>query len=244
MPTDGFDMRRPQSRNGTPHTFSNERRGQQILKAAEAQFAATGLGATTTASIAKAAGVTEAVLYVHFGTKEKLFQEVVERNTEDRVAALRERFSSIPDVPPFECIERMAESTVLACVDDIGNASVLTWGLLEMPEFSADVYRREIGASEALWNTEIEARLAASPLRTRVAVHLVPYAVHACMAFGLWLTTLRHKPATAQAHARQYADAVVHVARAVLTCPELSEATTTRLRLAECDLVGDSSASK
>jgi AcrR family transcriptional regulator len=242
MPTNGFDMQRPQSSNGAPHTFSNERRRQQILKVAKEQFAAAGLGATTTASIAKAARVTEAMLYVHFGTKEKLFQEVLERNTGDRLAALRERFSSIPDVPPFEFIERMAESTVLACVDDIGNASVMTWGLLEMPEFSADVYRGEIGATEALWNTEIETRLADSPLRTRVAVHLVPYAVHACMAFGLWLATLRHQPATAQAHARQYADAVVHVARAVLTPSELSE--TTRLRLAECDFVGDSSASK
>jgi len=35
------------------------------------------------------------------------------------------------------------------------------------------------------------------------------------------LATLRHKPATARAHARQYAEAVVHVARGVLDfCPE------------------------
>ena len=49
--------------------------------------------------------------------------------------------------------------------------------------------------------------------------NLVPYAVHACMAFGFWLATLRHKTATAQAHARQYAGAVVKVARAVLNIP-------------------------
>jgi AcrR family transcriptional regulator len=244
MPTNGSEMRCPQSCNGAPHGFSNERRRLQILKIAEKQFVSTGLGTTTAASIAKAAGVAEETLYVHFGTKEKLFEEVVERNAQDRLAALRERFSSIPDVSPLECIESMAESTVLACVDDTGNASVMTWGLQEMPEFAADVYRAEIGASEALWYTEIATRLADSRLRTRVAVHLVPYAVHACMAFGLWLATLRHKPATAQAHAHQYADAVVQVARAVLSPRELLDAATTRLIGAECDFLGCSSTAK
>jgi hypothetical protein len=45
------------------------------------------------------------------------------------------------------------------------------------------------------------------------------------MSFGLWLTTLRHKPATAQAHARQYAGGIVDAARAVLNfSPESLEA--------------------
>jgi hypothetical protein len=44
---------------------------------------------------------------------------------------------------------------------------------------------------------------------------------HACMAFGFWLAALRHRPATAQAHARQYAEGVVDAARMVLSfCPE------------------------
>ena len=116
----------------------------------------------------------------------------------------------------------MAESTVLACVDENDNASIMVWALMEMPEFANDLYRAEIGATEALWDTEIGTHLADSPLRRRLAVHLVPYAVHTYMAFGLWLATLRHKPATAQAHARQYSEAVVHVARWVLdsSCPE------------------------
>jgi len=113
----------------------------------------------------------------------------------------------------------MAEATVLACVEDVGNASVIAWGLMEMSEFAADVYRAEIGATEALWNAETGKRFGDSRVRSRLAVHLVPYAVHACMAFGFWLTTLRHKPATAQAHARQYAGGIVDAARAVLIFP-------------------------
>ena len=59
-----------------------ERRREQILKSAELLFAATGLRSTTTAALAKAAGVSEAILYRHFGAKQKLFEKVVERNTQ------------------------------------------------------------------------------------------------------------------------------------------------------------------
>ena len=115
----------------------------------------------------------------------------------------------------------MAEATILACAEGEGNASVMAWALLEMPEFASDVYRSEIGATELMWDGEIRKRFAESPLRPRLAIHLVPYVVHACMAFGLWLATLRHKAATARAHARQYAEGVVDAARMVLSfCPE------------------------
>jgi AcrR family transcriptional regulator len=213
---------RAQISNRAPRRLSHEQRRQQILKAAEEQFAATGLGSTTTVALAKAAGISEPMLYIHFGTKQKLFQAVIKRNSQHRLAALREGFFSIPDLPPLECIESMAESTVLACVEDVGNASVMAWGLMELPEFAAEVYRAEIGAVEALWDSEIGTRFADSPVRTRLAVHLMPYAVHACMAFGFWLTTLRHKPATALPHARLYAGGIVDAARAVLNFPPLS----------------------
>jgi AcrR family transcriptional regulator len=211
---------------GEPHAWrrgslSRERRRERILKSAELLFAATGLKSTTTAALAKAAGISEAILYRHFGAKQKLFEKVVERNTEQRLARLEGRLASIPELSPLECIDRMAEATILACADGEGNASVMAWALLELPEFAADVYRSEIGATELMWDREICRRYAESPVRPRLAIHLVPYVVHACMAFGLWLATLRHKAATAQAHARQYAEGVVDAARMVLSfCPE------------------------
>ena len=186
------------------------------MRAAEQQFGATGLRSTTAGGIAKAARTSEAAIYTSFGTKQRLFEEVVRRNTQNRVAVLRERFQSIPALPPLECVEKMAEATVLACVDETANAAVMAWALMEMPEFGAELYREEIGATEALWGSETGTRLADSPLRRPLAVHVVPYAVHTCMAFGFWLATLHHKPATAEAHARQYAGAVVQVARVVM----------------------------
>ncbi len=148
--------------------------------------------------------------------KRKPLEEAVRRNSDVRLAVLRERLLSMPDMPVLEFLESMAESTILACVGDIGNASLMASGLIKIPEFAADVYRAEIGATEALWEAEIGSRLPASPHRTRVAVHLVPYAVRACMAFGFWLAALHHEPATAQAHARQYAGGIVDAARGLL----------------------------
>lgn len=212
----GPNSLRAKASNGLSRRLPSEQRRQQILEVAAAQFAASGLRATTTDSLAKAAGVSEPVLYTHFSTKEELFREVLQRNSQDRLAALRQRFCSISNIPPLDCVERMAESTILACVDDTGNASIMAWGLMEIPGFAADIYRSEIGSTELLWVTEIETRFPASPLRTQLAVHVVPYAVHACMAFGFWLAALHHKPATAQANAQQYVGGVVDIARRVL----------------------------
>lgn len=208
----------PQCGTGRPASprLSREQRRWRILKAAEERFAATGLRATTTDALAKAARVSEATLAMHFGTKQKLFEEVVRQNTQDRVAAVGERLFSTPDLPAMECIASMAQSTVLACVEAEGNASVMAWALMEVPEFAADVYRMEIGAIEAHWDSEIGSRVADSQLRAGLAVRVLPYAVHACMSFGLWLAILRHQPLTAKAHARQYSEGIVNMARSVL----------------------------
>jgi len=54
-----------------------EKRQEEILKAAMRLFNANGYAATTTASIAKEAGVTEKTMYRHFKSKEALFAECI-----------------------------------------------------------------------------------------------------------------------------------------------------------------------
>ncbi|MDE6535147.1 MAG: TetR/AcrR family transcriptional regulator [Muribaculaceae bacterium] len=50
---------------------------QRILMAAEAEFLAKGVDGARTTSIARAAGVTHAMLHYYFRTKEKLFQQII-----------------------------------------------------------------------------------------------------------------------------------------------------------------------
>jgi AcrR family transcriptional regulator len=198
--------------NGLP----SRHRRVQILKLAEAQFASTGLHGTTTLALARSAGISEAIFYAHFGTKEVLFKEVLEGNIATRLTAMRERLESIPPGTPTECFQSMAEYTVVACTFGVGNAILMAWALLEAPEYAAELYRNEIGAVTAMWESEMAERFPESPARTRLAVHLVPYAVNACLAFGFWLATLRHTPTTAMAHARQYAAGIGQAASAIL----------------------------
>jgi len=161
-----------------------ERRREQILKSAELLFAAIGMRSTTTSALAKAAGISEAILYRHFGAKQKLFERVVERNTQQRLAGLEGRLSSIPNLPPLECIDRMAEASILACTEREGNASVMAWALLEMPEFAAEVYRGEIGATEMMWDGEIRRRFADSPAAPARRSYCRRFENHLCAVYA------------------------------------------------------------
>ncbi len=85
MTTKSFDRLRTQRTKSASRRLSCEERRRQILKVAEKQFAATGLGSTTTVTLAEAAGVSEPILYIHFETKQKPFEEAVEFNTQVRL---------------------------------------------------------------------------------------------------------------------------------------------------------------
>jgi TetR/AcrR family transcriptional regulator len=58
----------------------------QILDAAETLFAAQGFARTTIKQIGEAAGVNSALLYYYFGDKERLYQEVLQRQVGTLVA--------------------------------------------------------------------------------------------------------------------------------------------------------------
>ena len=66
---------------------SGERRREQILLAAMEVFAEHGLTATSLRAIAERAGTSHLTLIHHFGSKEVLYQRVLERRVElDRAA--------------------------------------------------------------------------------------------------------------------------------------------------------------
>src|SRR6202163_1406614 len=82
-----------------------------VLRTASAQFAMTGLHGTTTLALAQAAGIPEAILYVHFGNKTQLFREAVEINAETRLRSLDSHFSSMAGENQIYWIQNMAVAT-------------------------------------------------------------------------------------------------------------------------------------
>jgi AcrR family transcriptional regulator len=191
-------------------------RRAQLLRTASAQFAITGLHGTTTLALAQAAGISEAILYAHFGDKTQLFREAVETNIEARLRSLDSHLSSIATENEIEWIESIAEATMMNCLAGAANAILMSWALLEAPEFATDLYRNEIGSVRSLWDREAARRFPASRPREIVSLHVVPYAVNTCLAHGLWLATLRHTPESAEPLARQFAASIAKSASAVL----------------------------
>ncbi|HWU38291.1 MAG TPA: helix-turn-helix domain-containing protein, partial [Candidatus Acidoferrum sp.] len=57
---------------------AGEERRQQIIEAAATLFSRKGFRGTTTREIAKAVGVSEAMLFKHFATKEELYADIIE----------------------------------------------------------------------------------------------------------------------------------------------------------------------
>lgn len=197
--------------------MSGAKRRERLLEIAAAEFPSRGLQGTTTAALAERAGVSEPVLYTHFETKDRLFRATVERNIEKRLLTLGRQLALIPVESIVECVERMAEATVSACVSDGANALLTSWALLETPEYAADLHRREIGCVRLMWERLLAQRYPDSTARSLIEMHLLPYAIQACLAYGFWLAALRHNPASAAAVMREFAAGVAEAALTLIT---------------------------
>jgi AcrR family transcriptional regulator len=68
----------------------NGEKAQRIVKAMRESVAKRGAAASTFEHVAREAGVSRGLLHYYFGTKERLLVEVVRRDTEIRVARLKE----------------------------------------------------------------------------------------------------------------------------------------------------------
>ena len=67
----------------TTRRYDSEAARQDILDAAERLFAARGFEGTSTAAIAKEAGVSQSQIHYHFDTKQNLLEKVFERRFAD-----------------------------------------------------------------------------------------------------------------------------------------------------------------
>lgn len=77
---------------------------QQILEAAEREFLKKGYDGARTTSIAKAAGVTHAMLHYYFRTKELLFERIIDKKMEEIIPLMTHLFgnSTLPLVYRIE----------------------------------------------------------------------------------------------------------------------------------------------
>ena len=109
-----------------------QRRGQ-LLDVAAALFAERGYARTTTAELARAAGVTEPIIYRHFASKRDLFVALIERTGEQTLELWSRTLADAQD--PRERLTRLLGANVMV-TDETGRAAyrVITQSITEVDD--------------------------------------------------------------------------------------------------------------
>jgi AcrR family transcriptional regulator len=166
---------------------SRERR-RAIVAAVKGTFADKGFDGTTTRELARAAGVSEALLYKHFPSKESLYGAMLNACAEGPVAAEWGRVLTLPpSTATLVALVHLLTAHFVEC-DDLQKTTMhrlVLRSLLEDAEF-ARLGARQLGAS---WVRKveacIEAAVRAGDLKaTHVRPDLRAWFVHH-LAFGL-----------------------------------------------------------
>jgi AcrR family transcriptional regulator len=131
----------------TPQTrFSSADRHQQILDVATGLFAEQGFQGTTTRQIAECSGVTEALIFRHFPSKEDLYWAVIERKIDCAAPLDRMRASLEGGGSDLEILSRVALEVLERRAQDQTLSRLLLFSALEKHELSARFFRNYIAS--------------------------------------------------------------------------------------------------
>ena len=131
----------------TPQTrFSSADRREQILDVATALFAQQGFQGTTTRQIAGGSGVTEALIFRHFPSKEELYWAVIERkiNCISPLDRMRENLEG--GGSDLEILSRVALEVLERRAKDQTLSRLLLFSALEKHELSERFFRNYIAS--------------------------------------------------------------------------------------------------
>src|SRR5437899_11776986 len=82
-----------------------EKRREQLLNCAADLFAKSGYARATTAELARAAGVTEPIIYRHFNSKRALFVALIDRTAKQTLSHWEQQLADAND--PAEPLRRL-----------------------------------------------------------------------------------------------------------------------------------------
>jgi AcrR family transcriptional regulator len=107
-------------------------RREQLLDTAAELFAKRGYARTTTAQLAKAAGITEPVLYRHFASKRDLFIALIDRTSDDVIAGWEREIRNAST--PAEQIQFLLGANPMTIDRGRGTYRVVVQGLTEIDD--------------------------------------------------------------------------------------------------------------
>ena len=123
-----------------PRLSSSDRK-KQILEVATTLFARHGFDGVTTRQIADEAGITEAIVFRHFPTKDDLYWEVlsVKSASDELKQRLEERLRS--DVEPLEIFTAIARYVLNRNIQDPAKSRLLLFSALENHRLSQRFFK-------------------------------------------------------------------------------------------------------
>ena len=123
---------------------------RKLLDGAIDTVRAEGLAGTSARSIARTAGVNQALIFYHFDTVDALLAEAARRATEERVQRYRARFATVATLG-----ELLAAGRVLWSEEEaLGNATVLAQLLAGAQ--TSPALAEGTAAALGLWSAEVE----------------------------------------------------------------------------------------
>jgi len=108
------------------------KRRQQLLDTAARLFAERGYAGATTAEIAKAAQVTEPIIYRHFASKKELFVALISRTGEETLRLWKQQLRNAPD--PAERLRRLIGANPLVSNRGRGAYRVIVQAMTEISD--------------------------------------------------------------------------------------------------------------
>jgi len=156
-------------------------RRSQILAAAMEVFAEHGFHGTPTRELARRAGVSEALVFQHFPTKEALISAILDHvGFEDRIQMMETHLSHIP---PREALLRIAEHILTNLRDNPATFRVVFFGLLETPHLAGEFYRKFLSRLLALETRIFERAFAERAGGARVDPAIVARSFHGSLMY-------------------------------------------------------------
>jgi len=121
--------------------LSSSDRRKQILEVATELFARNGFDGVTTRQVADAAGITEAMVFRHFATKDDLYWEVLSAKSapDDIKKRLTEKLNS--DVDPIEIFTAIARDVLNRNLQDPAKCRLLLFSGLENHRLSQRYFK-------------------------------------------------------------------------------------------------------
>lgn len=160
-------------------------RREQLLDVAEKLFAQQGYAGATTAQIAKAAGVTEPIIYRHFKSKRDLFVALIERTGRRTLALWQGDVSASED--PAQRLARILADNPMVSPEGRAGYKVLLQAIPEVEDtLIAKAVAEHMRLLHEFLTDEIRRAQAAHRVTSRFSAEVIAWTlIHLGMGYGV-----------------------------------------------------------